>query len=256
MGDGVHIFPSVAPAFCDVGEGDVGWDAGGEIADGGGDFRFILKIGARKSEAVEQLVEIDPRRHRVVVRERKLVLFARHGETFEETDLAIDAGETAAAVFDAAADDFEGEAGVAANMLPEHGGIGIGAERVDVVQHEIFELRIAPREFLREHAVAAGGLEFHTSGRWDAGIAVGRCRCSRFLTHGAGPTDEGGVQALADFLLLLIENLLRHFLPGEAEIALGGNEPQADGAATRKMEWAGVVVAIVTLEILRRWRRA
>ena len=54
----------------------------------------------------------------------------------------VDAGEPAAAVFDPPGDHFERQARVPLRMCrPSMAGIDIGADRVDVVQHEILELR-------------------------------------------------------------------------------------------------------------------
>ena len=41
------------------------------------------------------------------------------------------------------------------------------------------------------------------------------------LARALGPAAERGAQRVADFLLLLVEHLLRHFLPREAQVARG-----------------------------------
>ena len=51
---------------------------------------------------------------------------------------------------------------------------------------------------------------------------------------GARPVQQRGAQALADFLLLLIEPLLRHFLPRETQVAHHRHEAQPDGFAGRE----------------------
>ena len=53
------------------------------------------------------------------------------------------------------------------------------------------------------------------------------------LPRAARPADEGGAEGIAHFLLLFVERLLRHFLPGKAQVALCGNHPQPDGATGR-----------------------
>ncbi len=50
----------------------------------------------------------------------------------------------------------------------------------------------------------------------------------------AGPLDESGVQAVAHFLLLHVQLLLRHFLPSEAKISGHGDETKTDAAAGRQ----------------------
>ena len=62
----------------------------------------IGEVGAVEAEGGEELVEIDPAGVRVVVGQGELGFFARHGEAFDEPDAAIDAGQAAAAVFEAA----------------------------------------------------------------------------------------------------------------------------------------------------------
>jgi hypothetical protein len=45
------------------------------------------------------------------------------------------------------------------------------------------------------------------------------------------PRDQRVTQALAHFLLLFVEHLLRHLLPGEAQVARHRDHPQADVAS-------------------------
>ena len=65
-----------------------------------------------------------------------------------------------------------------------------------------------------------------------------------------GPVDQRGVQALADLLRLLVEHLLRHLFPGEAQVALHGDHAQADDAARREQQRSGVVVVALAGEML------
>jgi hypothetical protein len=48
---------------------------------------------------------------------------------------------------------------------------------------------------------------------------------------GFGPTDKGSVEAIADFLLLFVEQLAWEFLPGKAQIADGRNKALANRPA-------------------------
>ncbi len=68
------------------------------------------------------------------------------------------------------------------------------------------------------------------------------------LTGLLGPIDERGVAVLPHFLRLLVEQLLGHFFPGEAQVAHRGNGAQADGAARRKQQGAGVAVVVFGAE--------
>ena len=65
------------------------------------------------------------------------------------------------------------------------------------------------------------------------------------------PLDEGGTEAVADFLLLFVEELLGHFLPGKAQITDGGDEAQANRAAGREQEGAVVVEVTGAEEVIR-----
>src|SRR5674476_1080410 len=65
-----------------------------------------------------------------------------------------------------------------------------------------------------------------------------------------GPLDERGVQALADLLRLLVQHLLRHLFPGEAQVALHGDHAQADDAPGREHERPGVMVVALAGEML------
>lgn len=168
LGDRIDVFLGVAPAFLDFFQGDVSGHAGREIADGGVDVfgrggggrgRVIgmgrgggEEIGARQAEDVEQLIEVDPCGHRVVVREFEFLLFARHGEAFDQAQAAINAGETAAAVIEAARDDLEREAVAAMDVEAEDGGVEVGAERIDVVKEEVTQLGTLLEE-VGDHAI-------------------------------------------------------------------------------------------------------
>ena len=74
-------------------------------------FAVVVEIAAGELEGGEQGVDVDPAGVAVVIGQVELVLLARHGEPFDELGLAVDAGEAAAAVFETAGHDFEGEAG-------------------------------------------------------------------------------------------------------------------------------------------------
>ena len=59
------------------------------------------------------------------------------------------------------------------------------------------------------------------------------------------------MQALADLLRLLVQHLLRHLLPREAQVALHGDHAQADDAAGREQQRPRVAVVIFAREMLR-----
>src|SRR5262245_51953760 len=68
------------------------------------------------------------------------------------------------------------------------------------------------------------------------------------LTCLPSPTNERGMQAFADLLLLFIEQLLRHLFPQEAQIANGWHQPQTDTSARREQNRSVVIVVVVLLE--------
>lgn len=117
LADGEDVLLAVAPAFFDVLEGDVGGHAGGEAADGGAGFGGVPEVVAGELENREQGVDVDPAGIGVVVGEVEFVLLVGHGEAFDELEPAIHAGEAAAAVFEAARDDLEGEPGAGGEVL-------------------------------------------------------------------------------------------------------------------------------------------
>ncbi len=88
---------------------------------------MILEIIARKRKRAQQLINIDPGCHGVVVRKVKLVLFARHRQAFKQPQRPIDTGESAASIFDPPCDDLKGQAGSTADMQPQQRRINIRA---------------------------------------------------------------------------------------------------------------------------------
>ena len=64
------------------------------------------------------------------------------------------------------------------------------------------------------------------------------------------PSDERCAQAVANLLRLLVQHLLRQFLPGKSQVPFHGNEPQPDGASRRKQQGAGVIVIAFAAEVL------
>src|ERR1700752_2123044 len=70
---------------------------------------------------------------------------------------------------------------------------------------------------------------------------------------GARPLDEGVTEAFTDFLLLLVQDLLWHFLPKEAEVADRGYQSLPNGFPGRKQQRALVAVMIVACQKLIGW---
>lgn len=244
LGGGEDVLLTVAPAFLDVLEGDVGGEAGGEVADGVGDPGGGVfgrggggvfgggaeEVLAGESEGGEEGIEADPGGHGVVVAEAELVLLAGHGESLDEAGETIDAGESATAILEAAMNHLEGQAASMGAVPAEEGGVGIGADGVDVMEEQVLDGGLGAEQ-AGEDAIAeeVGDFEEMTDGMEALGGeivgVVGR------FAGGLRPVDEGVAEAFADLLLLFVEELLGHLLPLEAEIAFGGDEAKSHGAA-------------------------
>ena len=250
LGHGENILLAMAPAFFDFLEGDVAGHAMAEFADGGLDAGGVCQISTGEAEQREELVEVNPGGHGVVVGEGEFILLAGHGEAFDKPGAAIDPGEAPAAILNAPGDDFKGEAGLFANMEAEQGGVDVRSQGIDIVQEEVFEIRTLA-EKLEEHAVPEqiGDFEPMTD-RMDA---LGREVVGVVAPFAAAacPLNESGMKAGADLLLLFIEHLLRHFLPGKAEVAHHGDEAEADAAAGREQHRAGILVVRGLLQVIR-----
>ena len=124
---------------------------------------------------------------------------------------------------------------------PSKPGVDIRAQRVDVVHHQVPQPRPL-RQQARQHAVAQQVR--HLVPVTDRMQALQR-QIVGVVAAFAGlprPADQRGVQALAHLLRLLVEQLLRHLLPGETQVAHHGHHPQPDGAARRQQQRPGIAV--------------
>ena len=190
----------------------------------------------------------DPGRQRVVEGEVELLLLARHGQPFQNADLAVDARQPAAAVLDAPADHLEGERFPRIDVQPEQSGVEVRAERVDVVDQQVLQSRPLGEE-IAENAVAeqvrhlvpvADRVE--ALQRFVVGV-VGP------LPGGLCPADERGLDTFADLLLLLVEHLVRGLLPSEAQVADHRHQPQPHRHSWRGQHRTGIAVGAVLLEV-------
>ena len=124
-------------------------------------------------------------------------------------------------------------------MLAQQQGIHVGAQRVDVVHQQMAQRRALGQQ-PGKHAVAqqvrhlipvADGMQ--TLRRQVVGVVAALARLLR-------PVDQRGVQALAHLLRLLVEQLLRHLLPGKAQVARHGDEAQPHRPPRREQQRAGI----------------
>jgi hypothetical protein len=65
-----------------------------------------------------------------------------------------------------------------------------------------------------------------------------------------GPVRQGGAKGFAYFLLLLVEHLLRHFLPHEPQIPLGGNESKTDIGSAAQKHRPGIAIVFLAAQTL------
>ena len=138
-------------------------------------------------------------------------------------------------------------------MQAKQGRIGVGAERVDVVQKQVLELRAFGKE-AGKHAVAKEVRHFVPMADGMKALEGKIVRVVGRLAGGARPTDERIAKAVAHLLLLFVKDLLRHFFPRETQVAHGRHQAQPDGFARRKPQRPIVTVVLLMSEELRQRR--
>ena len=121
-------------------------------------------------------------------------------------------------------------------MASEQRGIEVGPHGVDVVEEEPLQLRPFGEQ-PREHAGAAGRVApQHVRDLIPVAHRVQALLRQVVGVVGAlarllGPADECRMQAVADLLLLLVEQLMRKLFPGKPQVAGHRDHPQADRSA-------------------------
>ena len=224
------VFLALAPALLHVFQGDVGGHALGNGADGGRDLFGVPEIVAAQPEGGQQAVDIDPVGGAVVEGETRFDLLVGQRHPFHQPQRAIHRGQTAAAVLNVALDDFRGHGRALFDVVAEQRRVESGAGSIHVVDQQVLQLRPLTEQ-RGERAVAQHVGDFVPVADGVEALERQVVRIVRAFAGLVRPGDQGGVQALANLLRLLVEHLLRRFLPGEAEVALHGNHAQADGAA-------------------------
>ena len=143
-------------------------------------------------------------------------------ESFDETGTPIDPRQTTPAVFEPPLDDLESQASAAFNVSPEQFRSDVCAKRVDIVQKQIFELRALDHQ-ARQDAVAEQVRDFIPMPNRVQTLKRQVVSVIADLPGIPRPADKGLPQTVSNLLLLFVQNLLRHFLPGEPEVANSGN---------------------------------
>ena len=136
-------------------------------------------------------------------------------------------------VFYPTGDDFPAEGGTRGLEPANERGIEGSAERINIMDEERAELRAGGEE-AAERTVFQEVRDFEPVTDWVEALAGKIIRVVGTLAGGARPMGERGADAVAHFLFLFVEFLLGGFLPREEEVAHGGNEAEADGAAGGK----------------------
>ena len=249
--DGEDIFLSVTPPFFHVLERYIRWHAGGKVANGFRHAGFVLELVACEAEQGEQFIQVDPAGVGVVIAERELEFLARHCETFHESHLAVHSSQAATPVLQPARNHLKSQPRSALNVHTQQARVDICSQRIDVMEHEVFELRARGQngaqgtvaEKIGQLVPVSYGM--HALQRHIVRIVTG-------FAGGARPAHERLTQAVPNFLLLLIEDLLGHFLPLKAKVADGGHHAQSHGFAGRKEQWPGIAVVGLTCQELLR----
>ena len=181
----------------------------------------------------QQPVDVDPGGAGVVVGEAEFDLLAGQGQPLDQAQPAVDARQAAAPVLDAPGDHLAGPGAALVDVLAEQHRVDVRAQRVDVVDQQMRSCGRCGQQ-VAQHAVAqqVGHLvpvadRVQALGRQVVGVVAA-------LAHALRPADERGVQALLHLLRLLVEQLLRHLLPGKAQIARHGHQAQADRPPRRE----------------------
>src|SRR5439155_9599312 len=103
--------------------------------------------------ARQESVQVYPGRLRVVVAQAELGLFARHSQALDQTDAPVHPRQPAATIIDATAHDLKSQTRPGPDVQAEQSGVNVRAQRVNVVQEEILQLRSFHQHF-GEHTVA------------------------------------------------------------------------------------------------------
>ena len=189
------------------------------------------------------MVDVNPVSGAVVVRQARFDLVVGQRQALHQAHAVVHAGQAATAVLDVARDHFRGQRRAFLDMVSEERRVQIHRRGIDVVDQQVLQ----PRPLLQQaeqRAVAQQVGHFvpvahrvQALHRQVAGVIAA-------FTQLPGPRDQRGTQAFADLLGLLVEQLLRHFLPGKPQVALHRHQAQADAAARRKQQRAGVAVIL------------
>ncbi len=132
-------------------------------------------------------------------------------------------------------------------MLAEQRGIEVGADGINVVQHQPADVRQLRQRAVAEHV---GELEpvadrVQALRRQIVGV-IAR------LAHRLRPADQRRVQAVPDFLFLFVKQLMGGLLPRKMQVARHRNHPQPDRASRRQNHRQPRLLDLPVREVARR----
>src|SRR5262249_2966986 len=133
-------------------QGDIGRRFSSHRTNGGGYFSFVGEIHWAKSKCGEQFGNVNPARVGVVIAQGEFDLLFGQRQAFHESHAAVDASQSAAAIFNASRDHFKGQTSAALDVQPQPCRIGIRSQGIDVVEQQVLELRSCGQQ-TRENAV-------------------------------------------------------------------------------------------------------
>ena len=142
----------MTPAFLHVFKRDIGRHFRGQRADGRRDFFLIAgaNIVAIERKRRQQLVEVNPRGHRIVITQGELGLFPWQCEALDQAHPSVHTRQPAAAILNPAGDNFKSQTSPRTDVQTEQHGVNVRAECVDVVELEIFQLRAFGEQFFQD----------------------------------------------------------------------------------------------------------
>ena len=165
--------------------------------------------------AVEQAVDFDPSRERVVISELELGILARLRQSLEQPEPAGDLGQPAAAVVDPPRNDLKAQAGTRLDDQSQHGRRDQRAQRVDIVHEQPLEVGMLVQK-LDEQAIAHQVRYFVKVPRGVESLDRHVVGIVGSFTLALGPAKDGAAAGVANLFLVVVERLVAGFFPEEA----------------------------------------
>ncbi len=192
--------------------------------------------------------DIDPVGGAVVIGKPGFDFLAGQRQALHQAQPAVDHGKSAAAILNVTLNDLGRHRGAPFDVKAQQRGVQVHAGGIHIVEHQVPQTRPLGQQ-RRESSVAQHVGNLIPVADWVETLHGKVVGVTAALAHLRGPRDQGGMQAFAHLLGLLVEDLLGRFFPGEAQAALRGNRPQADGGSRRKQQGAGISVVLFGAQV-------